>query len=68
MPSLWQVIVDSRKYADNLPHSVEAFFMLNEDSFIRQAHANFLSSYGLTSADVPLLLYSTRYGFTDVSQ
>ena len=64
-----QVVIDSAVYAAHLPQSLEAFFMVREDSFVRQTHAAFLRAYPeLTSADVPLVLYEERSGFTDVSR
>ena len=59
-----EVILTSESINANLPRSVEAFFVLSERQAQRDgvgvssahAHREFLSKYGLTSAEMPLLL------------
>ena len=59
-----EIIVNSKHHNANLPQSVEAFFVpkgaepRGRAQFgydVEKAHQSFLSEYGLTPADVPLL-------------
>lgn len=58
-----EVIIGARNLNAHLPHAIEAFFALSDgmadwDGFgisVRDAHRNFLRTYGLTSDQVPLL-------------
>ena len=67
-----EVVVDSSSWVDNLPHTVEAFFAVKwpaelleaphyfqrpENQRVVQLHRDYREEYGLTSADVPLLLF-----------
>ena len=67
-----EVIINTQRYVDSLPYSLEAIFMLNAgDTKARQAHSSFLKAYPhLSARDVPLLLFnraSASRPFTDVS-
>ena len=60
-----EAIFDAQTFVDNLPHSIEAVFYLDQDctdaisgqkceNYARRAHQNMLSHFGLTSEQLPL--------------
>ena len=73
-----EVVLDASNWVANLPHTIEAFFAVRwpddliasptlhyqraENQNVHQKHREFLEKYGLTSDDVPLLLYDVRDG------
>ena len=63
-----EAIFDAQTFVDNLPHSIEAVFYLDQDctdaisgqkceNYARRAHQNMLSHFGLTSEQLPLLQF-----------
>jgi len=74
-----EVLVDGKVYADNLPHSVAAFYyglLGSEESWPRvhatQMYLSFLDHYNLTEAQVPLVQFDLGaadpfYQMTDTS-
>ena len=61
----WQVIVNSRSVNDHLPHSIQGFFVMQGASAaadgysnVVNAHRAFLSEYGLSADEVPLLTFN----------
>ena len=78
-----ELIFESTVYLWELPYSVEAFFYTNGNckgdiidgpkcaGYARTAHRNFLTNFGLTSVEVPLLrldLWNWEQPFEDVSE
>jgi hypothetical protein len=59
-----EIIIDSLFYEQHLPHSIEAFVTMG-GTMASTAHAEFLSAYGLTSRDVPLVHW-TGWSFDEV--
>ncbi len=54
-----EVVVGARSWNSHLPSTVEAFFVLagHSDRDAELAHERFLSLYGLSAGDVPLLRF-----------
>lgn len=52
-----EAVLDGFYWNLNLPHSIEAILASPDDPGARQMHAAFLSTYGLTAEDVPLLSF-----------
>lgn len=56
-----EVILSTAHYVANLPHSLEAMFVTSRnDAETRQAHALFLTTYGYTASQFPLVLLNIR--------
>ena len=56
-----EVVLDSKDWGANLPHSVEAFFYpagcIMCERTVREVHCQFLAAYDLTACDVPLVRF-----------
>ena len=52
-----EIVVDGFHWNENLPHAIDAF-LTSGDSRTARVHAMFLSAYGLTEEQVPLLMLS----------
>ena len=58
-----EVVLDGTHWVEEgLPHAIEAFFELAHTPSARllEAHRQFLSTYHLTSAEVPLLMLQPK--------
>ena len=56
-----EVVLDSKDWGANLPHSVDAFFYpvgcIMCERTVREVHCRFLAAYDLTACDVPLVRF-----------
>ena len=63
-----EVVIMKTDWEAALPHSIEAVFCIRTATCdqARDVHARFLSTYGLTAQEVPLVHYDRATGFTAV--
>ncbi|KAL1525503.1 hypothetical protein AB1Y20_020359 [Prymnesium parvum] len=66
--SVNEVSIDARPIIDQLPYSIEAFFVTSMNFLEKleraiEAHQDFLEEYAITDDSVPLLLYTSRAGY-----
>ena len=59
-PNYNEVILDGAYWNAMLPNTIEAMIASPDDPRAVEQHAKFLSTYGLTAEQVPLLVYSPR--------
>lgn len=52
-----EVMVDTQWYVANMPDAVEAFFEYDGYGGAAGVHQQFLDHFGLSAADVPLVLF-----------
>ena len=53
-----EIILDGEFWNAMLPNTIEAIIASPGDPQAGEQHANFLSTYGLTASQVPLVIYS----------